>query len=91
MMQNSPQTIPAAQAIETRLRAAFTPSDLRITNDSAQHAGHSGDDGTGESHFSIFIRAPELAPMTRVARHRAINSALGDLTTRIHAIAIDAG
>lgn len=90
-MQNSPQTIPAADLISARLGAAFATSALRITNDSAQHAGHSGDDGTGESHFSIFIRAPELAAMTRLARHRAVNAALGDLTQRIHAIAIDAG
>jgi BolA protein len=85
------QKITAADQITQRLTAAFTPTALRVVNDSASHAGHSGDDGTGESHFSIFIRAPALAEMTRLARHRAVNAALGDLTTRIHAIAIDAG
>ncbi len=84
-------TLPAAALIETRLRAAFDPAQLRITNESAQHAGHGGDDGSGESHFSIFIRAPQLAALTRIGRHRAVNTALGDLTQRIHAIAIDAG
>jgi BolA protein len=29
--------------------------------------------------------------MTRIDRHRAVNAALGDLTTRIHAIALDIG
>jgi BolA protein len=81
----------AEQQIVARLGATFATTALRVQNDSASHAGHAGDDGTGESHFSIFIRAPELAAMTRIARHRAINAALGDLTTRIHAIAIDAG
>jgi len=81
----------AEQQIVARLSAAFATTALRVQNDSAQHAGHAGDDGTGESHFSIFIRAPDLAAMTRLARHRAINAALGDLTARIHAIAIDAG
>ncbi len=85
------QKITAAQEITQRLTAALAPTELRVVNDSARHAGHSGDDGTGESHFSIFIRAPDLAGMTRLARHRAVNAALGDLTTRIHAIAIDAG
>ena len=74
-----------------RLTAAFAPSSLRVTNESHQHAGHAGDDGSGDSHFSIHIRAETLAAMSRVGRHRAINSALGDLTTRVHAIAIDAG
>jgi BolA protein len=85
------QKITAADHITQRLTAAFQPTALRVVNDSGSHAGHSGDDGTGESHFSIFIRAPDLAPMTRLARHRAVNAALGDLTSRIHAIAIDAG
>jgi BolA family transcriptional regulator, general stress-responsive regulator len=81
----------AEQQIVARLNTAFSTTELRVQNESARHAGHAGDDGTGESHFSIFIRAPELAAMTRLARHRAINAALGDLTARIHAIAIDAG
>jgi BolA protein len=74
-----------------RLTAAFSPTALRVTNDSHQHAGHTGDDGSGDSHFSIHIRADALAPLSRVARHRAINAALGDLTSRVHAIAMDAG
>jgi BolA protein len=74
-----------------RLSAAFAPTALIVTNDSHLHAGHSGDDGSGDSHYAIHIRAGALAPMTRIARHRAINAALGDLTQRVHAIAIDAG
>jgi BolA family transcriptional regulator, general stress-responsive regulator len=79
------------QALRTRLTTAFTPDRLEIANDSAKHAGHGGDDGSGESHFSVLIRAPALAAMTRVARHRAVHAALGDLNTRIHAIALDIG
>ena len=77
--------------IETRLTQAFSPSDLLVTNESSRHAGHSGDDGSGESHFAIHIRAAALAAMTRVARHRAVQTALGDLNQRIHAIALDIG
>ena len=74
-----------------RLTAAFSPISLTVTNDSAKHAGHAGDDGSGDSHYAIHIRAASLAPMGRLARHRAIHAALGDLTGRVHAIAIDAG
>jgi BolA family transcriptional regulator, general stress-responsive regulator len=74
----------------TRLTTAFAPTTLKVTNDSHQHAGHMGDDGSGASHFSIYIRADDLAPLSRLARHRAVHAALGDLTTRVHAIAIDA-
>lgn len=77
--------------MKERLTAAFSPSELRIINDSAKHAGHGGDDGSGESHFSIRLRAASLAEMPRVARHRAVHAALGDLNQRVHAIALDLG
>ena len=83
--------MPVADEIKTRLIAAFAPEVLEIANDSHRHAGHSGDDGTGESHFRVTIRAGALAAMSRVARHRAVHAALGDLNTRVHALALDIG
>ena len=77
--------------IRQRLEAAFQPARLEVVNDSHKHAGHAGDDGSGDSHFSVLIRADALAAMTRLARHRAVHQALGDLTVRVHALAIDAG
>jgi BolA family transcriptional regulator, general stress-responsive regulator len=77
--------------IEARLTAAFTPDRLEVVNESHRHAGHSGDDGSGESHFRIEIRAAAFAQMSRVARHRAVYQALGDLNQRVHAIALDVG
>lgn len=77
--------------IEDRLTAAFHPSVLEVVNESHRHAGHVGDDGTGESHFHITIRAAAFQDMNRVARHRAVHQALGDLNQRIHAIALDIG
>jgi BolA family transcriptional regulator, general stress-responsive regulator len=77
--------------IEARLTAAFTPTRLEVVNESHRHAGHAGDDGTGESHFHITIRAKVLALMPRLARHRAVQQALGDLNQRVHAIALDIG
>lgn len=77
--------------LRARLTEAFAPERLEIINDSHKHAGHSGDDGTGESHFSVLIRAAAFGPLNRVARHRAVHAAIGDLTTRIHALALDIG
>ena len=72
-----------------RLTTSFAPTRLEVVNESHKHAGHGGDDGSGESHFAVLIRADALAAMSRVARHRAVHQALGDLTTRIHALALD--
>ena len=77
--------------IEDRLTRAFSPTALQVVNESHRHAGHAGDDGSGASHFAIMIRAESLAAMTRVARHRAVQAALGDLNQRVHAIALDIG
>lgn len=74
-----------------RLTITFSPSRLEVVNESHKHAGHGGDDGSGESHFAVLIRADALAVMSRVARHRAVQKALGDLNQRIHALALDIG
>jgi BolA protein len=83
--------MPVSDEISARLTAAFAPTELDVVNESHKHAGHSGDDGTGESHFRIRIRAAAFAPMGRVDRHRAVHQALGDINTRVHAIALDIG
>lgn len=78
------------QEMKSRLEAAFAPEALDVRNDSHRHAGHAGDDGSGESHFHITIKATAFADMNRVARHRAVYAALGkELTTRVHAIGLD--
>jgi BolA protein len=80
-----------ADQIAERLTAAFQPIRLEVVNESHRHAGHSGDDGTGESHFRVTIRAEALAALGRVERHRAVQRALGDINTRVHALALDIG
>ena len=77
--------------IETLLRTAFAPSSLIVSNDSAKHSGHSGDDGSGESHFSVEIESAAFAGVSRLQRQRLVNQALGDLPgQRVHALALKA-
>ncbi|MCV6824738.1 MULTISPECIES: BolA family protein [Halocynthiibacter] len=79
-----------AEKIHEKLTAAFAPDTLEVINESHLHAGHAGDDGSGESHFRIVIKAPEFAEMSRINRHRAVHKALGsDIVSRIHALALD--
>lgn len=82
---------PIAQEMETLLRSAFTPTVLIVTNDSAKHHGHAGDDGSGESHFTVEIEATAFAGVSRLERQRMVNRVLGDLPgQRVHALAIKA-
>jgi BolA family transcriptional regulator, general stress-responsive regulator len=77
--------------IETRLTAALSPTRLTVINDSAHHSGHMGDDGTGESHFTVEIESATFAGVARLERQRMVNRALGDLPgQKVHALAIKA-
>ena len=80
-------------ALETEIREALgslSQEHLEVINESAKHAGHAGDDGSGESHWRVVISAAPLQDKSRIARHRAIHDALGkDIIGRIHALAID--
>ena len=77
--------------IEQLLTEAFAPTRLEVINDSASHSGHAGDDGSGESHFTVVIEAPSFADMSRLERQRTVIAALGDIVgERVHAVAIQA-
>ena len=81
-----------AGRIDAALRAAFDARELEVADESAAHRGHAGAPEGGESHFRVRLRAPELGPMSRVARHRAVHAALGpEITGRVHALALDVG
>ena len=84
-------TITLAQEIEQLLTAAFAPTRLAVINDSASHHGHSGDDGSGESHFTVELESAAFAGVSRLNRQRLVNRALGDIPgQRVHALAIKA-
>ncbi len=77
--------------MEQILRDAFAPTRLEVINDSACHSGHSGDDGSGESHFTIVIESNAFDGQSRLNRQRMVNKALGDIPgQRVHALAIKA-
>ena len=82
---------PVQQEMERLLTEAFAPSRLEVINDSAKHHGHAGDDGSGESHFTVVIEAPAFAGKSRLERQRMVNRALGDIPgERVHALSIQA-
>ena len=81
-----------ADQITARLTSALAPSRLEVSNDSAQHRGHMGDDGSGETHFGVTVESAAFAGLSRVARQRLVNHALAELMAPggIHALAIRA-
>jgi len=83
-----------ADRITATLTAAFSPAVLRVTDDSAHHAGHVGArGGSGQTHYSVLLVSDAFRGMPRVARSRAVHAALagefGDVEAGgMHALAL---
>ncbi len=70
--------------------AALSPTELKITDDSASHAGHAGAK-SGGGHFFLTIVSDSFAGKPTLARHRMVYDALGELMQKdIHALSITA-
>jgi BolA protein len=76
--------------IRERLDGALAPDALEVIDESHLHVGHAGArDGRG--HFRVRIRSPRFDGRARLARHRLVFDALGEMMeTDIHALAIEA-
>jgi BolA protein len=77
--------------ITNKLREAFAPENLDVTDESHLHEGHAGHRPGGETHFRVYIVSPAFKGKSRVERHRMINATLsGELAGSVHALAIKA-
>src|ERR1700692_599556 len=78
-------------AITNKLREAFAPESLDVTDESHLHEGHAGHRPGGETHFRVYIVSPAFQGKSRVERHRMINATLSaELAGSVHALAIKA-
>jgi BolA protein len=80
------------EEIEKRLRLALNPVSIEIEDESAHHAGHLGArERPGAGHYNLSIVSASFEGKSRIARHRMVYEALGNLMEReIHALKIDA-
>lgn len=79
------------QRIKAILSAEFAPTELVVTNNSHEHAGHSGSPNTGSSHYEIVIKSKKFTGLNKVSIHRLINKALQpEFESGMHALAIRA-
>jgi BolA protein len=80
-----------AHGVHERLLQRLQPSFLEVEDESAQHAGHSGSNGTGAgTHFRVRIASPQFEGRPRVAKHRLVYDALQEFIDQgLHALAIE--
>ena len=66
-------TAPTAPLLEQRLHERLQPSRLEVLDESFQHNGHAGSNGTGfGTHFRVRIASHLFTGRTLVARHRLV-------------------
>jgi len=80
-----------ADALEQRLNERLAPVQLEVHDESHQHAGHVGADGTGfGTHFRVRIKSSQFDGKSRVACHRLVYDALHEFIDQgLHALAIE--
>ena len=77
--------------ITNKLREAFSPESLEVSDESHLHEGHAGHRPGGETHFRVYIVSPAFKGKSRIERHRMINATLSaELAGSVHALAIRA-
>lgn len=77
--------------IRQRLAQGLQPLALDIVNESARHAGHAGDDGSGESHFHVTVVSSSFNGKNRVERQRLVYDLLKEeMANAIHALSVKA-
>lgn len=65
-----------AERINAALTTAFAPTVIRVEDDSDRHAGHAGAQPGGQSHYSVLLVSNAFQGVGRVARSRAVHTAL---------------
>jgi BolA protein len=83
---------PTAERLQQRLQEVLQPTYLEVIDESAQHHGHAGANGTGSgTHFRVRITAGAFVGKSALARHRLVYDALQDFMDQgLHALAIEA-
>ena len=78
------------QEIEKLLDAELSPSYLLVKDQSHLHAGHAGAK-EGKGHFEVIVVSETFGGLNRIARHRLVYDALGNLmNSDINALQINA-
>ena len=84
-------SLPLSQQIHARLLERLQPTELRVIDESADHAGHVGANESGQgTHMRVCIASPRFVGISRVQRHRLVYDSLQDFIDQgLHALAIE--
>lgn len=74
--------------INEKLTNMFKPVYLVVVNESHLHKGHSGDDGSGESHFHVEVVSDLFGDKRQVVCHRMVYDCLSEEMKCVHSLSV---
>jgi BolA protein len=78
-----------AERLRSILTTHLAPLELEIVDDSARHAGHSGAQAGGQTHFNVRIVSAAFTGVSRVQRSRLVHDLLvAEFTDGLHALSL---
>ena len=77
------------EEIKQRVQQAFAPDYMELVNESYKHAGHAGDNGTGQTHFLLIIVSDVFQECSRIQRQQKVYANLQTLFSKgLHALSM---
>ena len=72
------------------LKHNFPNANIELINESYKHAGHSGDNGTGQTHYKVEVSSNVFEGLSRLASQKMVMTALKPLMGDggIHALSL---
>ncbi len=75
--------------IESKLNEAFSPTSLKVEDESHLHVGHGNYRAGGESHFHVTIISPAFQGLNRIQRHQKVYACLKEeINEGVHALSL---
>jgi BolA protein len=75
--------------IQEIIEREFPGDKYELINESYKHAGHAGDDGSGQTHFKLKVVSSRFEGLSRVDSQRLINGLLSpSFDSGLHAISL---
>ena len=66
------------------------PTHMELINESHKHAGHAGDDGSGQTHFKLKVSSKAYEGLSKIERHRKTMTILDEAFKQgLHALSLD--
>ena len=77
------------EQIKRIIEENLNPVHYELINESHKHAGHAGDDGSGQTHYKLIVVSNAFKDCTRIQRQRMVMDLLKrPFSQSLHAISM---